>query len=197
MSREEFEKKARPWWIWVVIGMVALLIGVAAIYGYWVLVDHRFYTVSQGKLYRSAEMAPERLLRQAKAHRIRSVIDLRRDENAAAVERKTLEDAGIQYFHIPTHQVPSSENLCRFLAIMCDNKNLPALVHCEHGVGRTGVFTAVYRMECQGWSTEEAVKEARQLSGFGSFDKGSKKEKFLRGYTLRVPRGECSGACCP
>jgi protein tyrosine/serine phosphatase len=35
-------------------------------------------------------------------------------------------------------------------------------VHCEAGVGRTGIMVASYRMAVQGWSTGHAVAEARR-----------------------------------
>jgi protein tyrosine/serine phosphatase len=49
---------------------------------------------------------------------------------------------------------------------MDDPTNHPVLIHCRAGLHRTGVLTAVYRMEYEGWSTREAFNELKS-NGFG------------------------------
>ena len=70
-----------------------------------------------------------------------------------------------------------------FLEIMSDEENLPVLIHCEHGVGRTGLHAAIYRMEFQGWSKRCARLEAMLLAGFDSFQKDTDKARFIESYT--------------
>jgi protein tyrosine phosphatase (PTP) superfamily phosphohydrolase (DUF442 family) len=55
-----------------------------------------------------------------------------------------------------------------FLAVMDDESNYPVLIHCRAGLHRTGCLAAVYRMEYQGWSREEALHELR-ANGFGEW----------------------------
>jgi protein-tyrosine phosphatase len=50
----------------------------------------------------------------------------------------------------------------RFLEIMDDPHNYPVLIHCKAGLHRTGIMTAVYRMEYQGWSPHQAIEEMKQ-----------------------------------
>jgi protein-tyrosine phosphatase len=68
----------------------------------------------------------------------------------------------------------------------------PVLIHCSHGCGRTGVFTAIYRMEYQGWSNRDALNEARRKSGSLPGNKGfrddNRKAKFLLAYQPRAVR---------
>ncbi len=35
----------------------------------------------------------------------------------------------------------------------------PVYIHCEHGVDRTGLLAALYRVKVQGWTPEDAKKE--------------------------------------
>jgi len=62
-------------------------------------------------------------------------------------------------------------------------------VHCHDGIGRTGAFVALYRMEYQGWPNERARREAVVWPGYSSFDKDQRKGKFVLGYTPRSRRG--------
>lgn len=54
----------------------------------------------------------------------------------------------------------------KFLEVMDDPKSYPVLIHCRAGLHRTGVMTAVYRMEYQGWSNHRALREVKN-NGFG------------------------------
>ena len=90
--------------------------------------------------------------------------------------------------HIPSTQVPPPEAIDAFLKIMDDASGRPVLIHCTHGVGRTGVFAAIYRMEYQGWSNERARREAMLLAGFDSFRKHTAKAKFILAYEPRSNR---------
>lgn len=46
---------------------------------------------------------------------------------------------------------------CAVQSIVDRPKNL--YIHCEHGQDRTGLITAIYRVEVQGWSKADAEKE--------------------------------------
>jgi protein-tyrosine phosphatase len=56
----------------------------------------------------------------------------------------------------------------QFLQVLDDPKNLPVLLHCKAGLHRTGAFTAVYRMEYEGWTAAAAMTELR-ANGFGTY----------------------------
>ena len=79
-------------------------------------------------------------------------------------------DLGINYYRMPLKLwsydhgvIPADKNVEEFLKIMADPKNHPVLVHCFRGVHRTGTYCAIYRMEFQGWSNEEAMEELKAL----------------------------------
>ena len=149
------------------------------------LMDYRFQVVSKGKLYRSAEMPPSLLARRCKRLGIRTVIDFRKPADRVNRERTALARVGVRHVHLPSKQVPSPEVVRGFLEVMDDPDNLPALLHCTHGVGRTGVHSAIYRMEYERWSNERARQEAERLGGLKSFREDKPKGRFLLRYAPR------------
>jgi protein tyrosine/serine phosphatase len=176
---------------------VALLLGATALLALaasqaWVLAG-RFAAVEPGRLYRSAQMPPDRLVDLCRSRGIRTVVDFRRTEARARAESEALGRAGIRHVHLPTGQVPAPETVARFLEVMDASAGEPVLIHCTHGVGRTGVFTAVYRMEYGGWSARRAWLEAAVLAGFGSFHPGTGKARFVLGYEPRAGVARSSG----
>jgi len=176
-------KRRRRWPYVAGVCLVLLLIGGGKWY-HWI-VTGRFLVVHKGHLYRSALMSPERLRETCAEYGIRTVIDFRTQEDRAEAEEEALEGSGVRHVHIPSNQVPPEEAVEEFLGIMDDPSNHPVLIHCTHGVGRTGVFTAIYRMEYQGWSNARARREALIMAGFESFRKDTSKGEFLRNYTPR------------
>lgn len=150
----------------------------------WVL-RGRVATVEPGRLYRSAALPPDRLLDVCRRYRITTVIDFRKTQADVDAEAERLARAGIEHVSLATGQVPSAETVAEFLRLMDAKRHEAVLIHCHHGVGRTGVFNAVYRMEYQGWPRWRAIAEQVVYSGFGSFGPGNAKAAFLRTYSPR------------
>ncbi len=73
------------------------------------------------------------------------------------------------------------------MRIVNDPANYPILVHCFAGMHRTGVMTAVYRMEYQGWGPQEALHELKE-NGFQEFDCTSAND-YITQYILTYRRG--------
>jgi protein tyrosine/serine phosphatase len=77
-----------------------------------------------------------------------------------------------------------------FLALLDDEKNYPVLIHCKAGLHRTGRLTAIYRMEYEGWSHGEALRELR-ANGYGYLMASEGDEyiiQFVQNYTPRALR---------
>ena len=75
------------------------------------------------------------------------------------------EALGMNALHVPVldNSAPTEAQVKQFLDFVTDPKNQPAYVHCEAGKGRTGAFSAAYRMAVDGWSADAAITEGKQF----------------------------------
>jgi protein tyrosine phosphatase (PTP) superfamily phosphohydrolase (DUF442 family) len=112
-------------------------------------------------IYRGAHPKPEGYA-TLKAMGVRTVINLRVRHG----EREAVEAAGMRYVEVPMSFLKKADPAVvrKALSVMTDPANQPVFVHCSVGTDRTGVVTAVYRMEVDGWSEAEAEAE---MEAFG------------------------------
>lgn len=73
-------------------------------------------------------------------------------------------ECGLKTLHIPImdNQPPTVQQMVDFVDSVCNKACQPVYVHCEAGIGRTSVAVACYRIAAQGWTPEDAIKEAKQ-----------------------------------
>jgi protein tyrosine/serine phosphatase len=155
-------------------------------------------------------MTPERLAREAAEQHIAEVIDLRNpgydDKGRRTVntgEKIQLEDnalqaAGIRHVSLPATQIPDDYTVDRFLAEIETAGSRPVLIHCDHGIGRTGLFIALYLMEYAGYSNEDARHcvsryYSLRLHGRKHFAPDFNKGKYIIDYSLRHKRPHSGG----
>ncbi len=180
---------------WRIVSGILLTLAVSL--GAWQFYNnqvlHHLGVVTEGQVYKSGAMPPAQMAAVAKKLGLRTVVDFRtyrpgQDstnttplENIDA-EREALAAEGIRHIHLPTPQVPSDATVGKFLAVMADPANRPILIHCYHGVGRTELFAALYRMEFEGWSNDKARNATRFFIPGSSFSDKAEKGRFLMGY---------------
>lgn len=165
--------------------LVAGILAAGAGYCYKTVFNYNFLTVTPGQVYQSGAMPPAILENKIQKYGIRAVIDLRSPGDDVDQEHATLAQLGVEHFHIPSGQVPEVAVVDEFLEIMDRCENRPVLIHCNHGEGRAVLFTAIYRMEYEGWNNEHARRVAYWQSGLGNFNPNSRKGRFLSNY---IPR---------
>ncbi len=153
---------------------------------------YHFHVVEPGVFYRSGQLERSALERVRAATGIRTIIDLsveRRDHPLIRDEVAFAAEEGIRYVHLPVP--PGAEGIEpfveRFLEVMDDLPGRPVLLHCWHGVHRTGLMTAVFRMEYQRATNEEAL-EGLALFGRDKEDFGPGDREFIAGYVPRWRR---------
>ena len=134
------------------------------------------------RLYRGAQPDAE-AMRTLKKLGVKLIVNLRlpgdgwREEEAEALAN------GILYTNIPMSGVgrPGDQEIRQVLAL-CQGQTAPVFVHCQHGCDRTGTVIACYRIQHDGWSAEQALREADR---YGI----SKWEFSMRRYVLEFRPG--------
>jgi protein tyrosine phosphatase (PTP) superfamily phosphohydrolase (DUF442 family) len=109
-------------------------------------------------LFRGAQPTREGFTTLA-ASGIAIVVDLRFEGDRDA-ERRAVTQAGMEYVGMPwSCHFPRDSVTAQFLQFVRANPERKIFVHCEHGVDRTGLMIATYRMAEQGWTPEQARRE--------------------------------------
>jgi protein tyrosine/serine phosphatase len=167
-------------------GLIVLLVtGVPIGYSFYSQSHIRnFHMVREGVLYRSGQMSVPGLQSVIRDHGIKTVVSLR---PADEVEEAFCRNEGINYYRIsprPWEGVP------QFLEIMDDPELHPILIHCYAGIHRTGAYSAIYRMEYEHWSNEQAIAELR-ARGYTALGDEWNLLEFLEQYQPRWRKDPC------
>src|SRR5215204_6082050 len=103
-------------------------------------------------------------LEKLKSEGVKAIINLRQpSEHRAAEEEAKAKELGLRYFNIPVaFGSPKDEQVTEFLKITDDPENRPAFIHCTAAI-RVGTFWMIRRVLRDGWSVEDADKEAEKV----------------------------------
>ncbi|TCR76697.1 tyrosine-protein phosphatase [Rhizobium sp. BK376] len=129
----------------VVAGSVGLACGAYA--GYLQLSDN-FHPVIEGELYRSAQPTADELAAYVRAHRIRTIINLRGthpgtpwyDDEVAMADGLGVEHVD---FGLSASKVVSAQQIDQLVTVM-ESAPRPILVHCQSGADRSGLVSALF-----------------------------------------------------
>jgi protein tyrosine phosphatase (PTP) superfamily phosphohydrolase (DUF442 family) len=103
-------------------------------------------------------------LSKLKEEGVKAIINLRQPgEHRAEEEKAEAERLGLRYFNIPVaFGEPKEEQATEFLKLTDDAANRPAFIHCT-GAIRVGAFWMIRRVLRDGWTIEDAEKEAEKV----------------------------------
>jgi protein-tyrosine phosphatase len=191
----------------ILSGIVALLVVVWPIIEYRNVYSYnkRLREVVPNRVYRAGEMTAEGIADAVARFKIRTVLNLQDDfpdpdiyqsfwDWHTTKESELCRRLGVHYVLIkpdliPRRRVPLERPAAvdEFLDLMDREDSYPVLIHCKAGLHRTGVMTAVYRMEYQGWTADEAYAELK-AHGFGDWVCTSAND-YVNQYVLQYRRG--------
>jgi hypothetical protein len=173
----------------------------------------RFREVTAGVLYRCGQLTVVGFTDAVQEVGIRTFINLQDEyadpdvltsyfDSTVVKESELCRRLGVRYVYIPPDLLPGPQGatqhptaIDRFLAILDDPANHPVLIHCRAGLHRTGVMTAVYRMEYEGWEPRRALAELKQ-NGFGEWACSSA-NKYVAQYILNYERRRQTAVAAP
>jgi protein tyrosine/serine phosphatase len=167
---------------------IAFLVVVVPVVRYrWVYThSKRLREVTPGVFYRSGAMTTSGFKEAVERYHIRTIVNLQDeypdpDVDTGYFTLKTMKESklcrnlGARYVFIPPELIDPAlvseqrpQAIDQYLELLDDPSNYPILIHCRAGLHRTGIMTAIYRMEYQGWSREEAIDEMKE-NGFGEW----------------------------
>lgn len=133
----------------------------------WAQLLDRHYNLYQitPTLYRSRQpdAAAQPLLQQLGVH---TVINFIKQSDST-----WLSDAAVAQVQIPLQvvHIDDADVIQSLRAIQTAQQNGPVLIHCKHGLDRTGLVAAMYRIVAQGWSKQAALDEMEH-GGYGDED---------------------------
>jgi protein tyrosine phosphatase (PTP) superfamily phosphohydrolase (DUF442 family) len=171
--------------------------------------DKRLRVVIPGKLYRSGQLTAAGFKEAFERFHIKTVLNVQEDfpdpdlplhywTGRTVKESVLCGERGVHYLNLKPDLIPRRESperhpavIDEMLAILDDEANYPVLIHCKAGLHRTGILTAVCRMEYEGWTPAEAFREAK-AQGVGNWTSAN---DYVAQYILSYrPRRERSSS---
>lgn len=103
----------------------------------------------------------ERGFKELKKQGIRTVVCLREEPSLILQEQAHLYKLNLDFVSIPLRpfSIPEDSAVERFLELTQAAQHQPIFVHCLHGMDRTGLMCALYRMHVHNWTYENAYDE--------------------------------------
>jgi hypothetical protein len=204
--RRKSVKASRPLRWSMAVSIAALLVVAPFIYyRYGYTYSKRLRVVVPGQLYRSGQMTEPGFRDAIRRLGIRTVLNVQDDNldpelargyfsDATILESQLCKEMGVRYAVIAPDLVDPRllpqkrpKAIEKFLALMDDKRNFPVLIHCKAGLHRTGCLVAIYRMEYEGWTMEQALTELKG-HGFGEFVSTKANAYILDYVTSYQPR---------
>jgi len=115
---------------------------------------------------------------------VHTVVDLRGAGGRSSHEAQLVQSLGMKYINIPLDgfQAPTAEEVSKVWAVLNDPNAGQIFVHCRRGADRTGTVLAMYRIEHDHWSNQQALDEAKSM-------KMASSERLMRKFVLGFNAG--------
>ncbi len=201
--------RTADWTRWLAGTALAALLVYAPFLYYRYTWEHtkRLRPIEEGRVYRSGCLSADGFRDAIEKLGIKTVISFwdedpdptlyaNRFSRSSIKESELCESMGVNYRFIYVQLIADDRAgkdrppaIDEFLKVMDDEASYPVLIHCKAGLHRTGVMAAVYRMEYNGWTRQEALHELR-AHGFGHFLANSSNDYILQYVMPYQPRAK-------
>ena len=116
------------------------------------------------RLYRGGQPRKDSIKKLADLG-VKTIINLRDDDENAKTEAQEAQAAGLHYFNLPFSRIgrPNDTEIERVLSLIDAKENGVVFVHCHKGEDRTGMIIALYRISRDGWTDHDAIEEAKRF----------------------------------
>jgi tyrosine-protein phosphatase SIW14 len=190
----------------VAVALVVVILVAPSVYFRFIYDTHkRLRIVEPGRVYRSGQMTAEGFTDAVQRYGLRTIINVQDEYPDPSIalsfwskqtikESELCRELGVRYVHLmptllPRHLIPQQRPAAidQLLSVLDDEANYPLLIHCHAGLHRTGLLTAIYRMEYQGWSQEQAFLDMKG-QGFGPWVCTSAND-YVKQYVLTYRPG--------
>jgi protein tyrosine/serine phosphatase len=168
------QPRSRPIaWLVRSLKIVAIAVGLSAasIGSYWGILQYEgnLHAVSDGILYRSAQLSKSEIKAAVREYAIKSVLNLR-GANAGSpwYDNEVAESRALGLVHydygLSAKRFVTHRQIADILDILRKAPK-PLLIHCKSGADRAGLVAALYRFALAGASAEEADRELSLVYG--------------------------------
>jgi tyrosine-protein phosphatase SIW14 len=152
-----------------------------------------FHVVRDGVLYRSGQITLDGLKQIVQDYQIKTVITLRDapspgDPPPDLDEEEWCKSQEMNHVRLTPRaweaadgSVPAAKNVAVFIEVMKNPDNYPVLIHCLAGKHRTGAYCAVFRMEHDKWTNQQAIDEMK-LYGYENVQEHLDLLSYLESY---------------
>lgn len=143
------------------------------------LFAHNLHEVAPQRFYRSAQMARADLQEIIRKHQIKTVIDLRLDEDTPdennLTESAASSQAGAVYHHIPlTSRSRNQHDQILHLLSLYRSAATPILVHCSDGTHRSGIAATLWQLEIEHKPLATSLEQISTKYGFFQWERNLK-----------------------
>lgn len=213
----EIVRSTRPWLLGVALAVIVL--GLPGLhYRYTYEHSKRLRVVTDGKFYRCGQLSETGFRDATKRYRIKTVINLQEDVRDPLIPAQTFGKPAVRESEVLARLEVESVSLDGGVleddpkpgqrpAVIDDflelidgirdkywTKGIPhaVMIHCQAGLHRTGLFTAIYRLEYENRTLPEVLEELK-ANGFGTYaatEANDYIKRFLIDYRKGIRRGK-------
>jgi protein tyrosine/serine phosphatase len=174
-------------------GVCGVLLALAIQAGY-VLLAGNFHTVIPGSVYRCAQPTPADLERIVPNHNIRTVINLRGNNDRETWyqgEVATAERLGVRLVDVSMWgcQPPMPDQL-QLLIETLDSAEYPILLHCHSGADRAGLASALALLLRTGSTVDQARSQLAVRYGHNPYGMARCQDRLLLNYHAWLERNQ-------